>query len=71
MLDPQRFITDRLRAIDASGIRRVFDLAANLKDPVNLSIGQPDFDVPGPIQQAAINAISAGYNKYTVTQDFL
>ena len=68
MLDPQRFITDRLRAIDASGIRRVFDLAANLKAPVNLSIGQPDFDVPGPIQQAAINAISAGYNKYTVTQ---
>jgi len=63
-----RFITDRLRAIDASGIRKVFDLAANLKDPVNLSIGQPDFDVPEPIKQAAIDAIERGVNRYTVTQ---
>lgn len=63
-----RFITDRLRAIDASGIRKVFDLAANLKDPVNLSIGQPDFDVPEPIKQAAISAIENGVNQYTVTQ---
>lgn len=66
--DPNRFITDRLRAIDASGIRKVFDLAANLKDPVNLSIGQPDFDVPDPIKQAAKNAIDKGVNRYTVTQ---
>ena len=68
MFDPQRFITDRLRAIDASGIRRVFDLAASLKDPVNLSIGQPDFDVPEPIKRAAIAAIEAGQNRYTQTQ---
>lgn len=68
MFDSQRFITDRLRAIDASGIRKVFDLAAKLKDPVNLSIGQPDFDVPEPAKEAAINAIRAGFNRYTVTQ---
>lgn len=68
MFTPERFITDRLRAIDASGIRRVFDLAANLKDPINLSIGQPDFDVPDPIKQSAIGAIEAGRNQYTVTQ---
>jgi len=68
MFDPQRFITDRLRAMDASGIRRVFDLAAKLKDPVNLSIGQPDFDVPQPVKDAAIQAINDGHNRYTVTQ---
>lgn len=68
MFDPEHFITDRLRAIDASGIRRVFDLAASLKDPVNLSIGQPDFDVPEPIKQAAIEAIASGQNRYTQTQ---
>ena len=66
--DPQRFVADRLRAIDASGIRRVFDLAATLKDPVNLSIGQPDFDVPEAIKLAACDAITAGHNRYTVTQ---
>jgi len=68
MLDAERFITDRLRAIDASGIRRVFDLAADLEDPVNLSIGQPDFDVPQPIKDAACYAIQSGENKYTQTQ---
>jgi aminotransferase len=68
MFDPQRFITDRAHAIDASGIRKVFDLAAELKDPVNLSIGQPDFDVPDPIKRAAVDAIQAGLNRYTQTQ---
>ena len=68
MFDPERFITPRLRAIDASGIRRVFDLAAKLKDPINLSIGQPHFDVPDPVKQAAIAAIQKGQNRYTVTQ---
>ncbi len=68
MLDPQRLIADRLHAIDASGIRRVFDLAASLKDPVNLSIGQPDFDVPQAIKDAAADAIRDGVNRYTQTQ---
>ena len=68
MFDPQDFITDKLRAIDASGIRKVFDLAAKLKNPINLSIGQPDFDVPDQIKQAAIAAIEQGQNQYTVTQ---
>ena len=68
MFDPEQFITDRTRAIDASGIRRVFDLAANLEKPINLSIGQPHFDVPGPIKAAAIEAIEKGFNSYTVTQ---
>lgn len=68
MLDPERLITDRLRAIDASGIRRVFDLGAALPDPINLSIGQPDFDVPDPVKDAAIKAIRSGFNRYTVTQ---
>ena len=66
--DPDRFITDRLRAIDASGIRRVFDLAATLENPVDLSIGQPHFDVPDAVKRAAIDAIESGLNRYTVTQ---
>src|SRR5690606_26630503 len=32
------------------------------------SIGQPDFDVPAPVQQAAIDAIKAGRNGYSQTQ---
>ncbi|MEM1354753.1 MAG: aminotransferase class I/II-fold pyridoxal phosphate-dependent enzyme [Planctomycetota bacterium] len=67
-MNTDRFITDRLRSIDASGIRRVFDLAAKLEDPINLSIGQPDFDVPQPIKDAACNAVVQGMNRYTQTQ---
>lgn len=66
--DVQGLISKRSRGIDASGIRRVFDLGAKLSDPINLSIGQPDFPVPEAIQQAAIEQIRAGANGYTVTQ---
>jgi len=59
---------ERMRLIDSSGIRRVFDLAQDLENPINLSIGQPDFDVPDPAKVAAIAAIERGLNKYTVTQ---
>lgn len=64
----ERWIADRMRHIESSGIRKVFDLAKSLKDPVNLSIGQPHFDVPEPIKAAACDAIQQGRNAYTVTQ---
>jgi aspartate/methionine/tyrosine aminotransferase len=63
-----RWIADRMRHIESSGIRKVFELARSLKDPVNLSIGQPHFDVPQPIKAAAHAAIDQGFNGYTVTQ---
>jgi len=66
--DQERWIAERMRHIESSGIRKVFELARSLKDPVNLSIGQPDFDVPEPIKTAAHAAIDRGANAYTVTQ---
>jgi aspartate aminotransferase/aminotransferase len=62
------WIADRTKAFDSSGIRKVFDLAAQMKDPINLSIGQPDFDVPESVKEACINAIRAGKNSYALTQ---
>ncbi len=62
------FVSRRANAVDASGIRKVFDLAAKLKDPINFSIGLPDFDVPDIAKQAAIDSIQAGQNRYTPTQ---
>jgi aspartate aminotransferase len=61
-------LADRTRAFDSSGIRKVFDLAAKMTDPINLSIGQPDFDVPGPVKDACIEAIASGKNAYALTQ---
>jgi aspartate/methionine/tyrosine aminotransferase len=62
------WIADRMKHIDASGIRKAFDMARTMKDPINLSIGLPDFDVAEPVKAAAIEAIEAGFNAYTQTQ---
>ncbi|RMH25115.1 MAG: aminotransferase class I/II-fold pyridoxal phosphate-dependent enzyme [Planctomycetota bacterium] len=66
-MDPARLLSARVRSIDVSGIRRVFELGASLKDPINLSIGQPDFPTPDPIKRAAERAIDADKNGYTLT----
>lgn len=63
----KKIIAERAGKIDASGIRKVFALAATLDDPVNFSIGQPDFDVPEALKEEAIEAIKAGQNKYSQT----
>jgi aspartate/methionine/tyrosine aminotransferase len=62
------WIADRTKRFDSSGIRKVFELARSLKDPINLSIGQPDFDVPAPVRRAAIDAIESGKNGYSPSQ---
>ncbi len=62
------WIAGRMKQIDVSGIRKAFDMAKTMKDPINLSIGLPDFDVSEPVKNAAICAIEAGRNAYTVTQ---
>ena len=62
------FISTRANGVDASGIRKVFDLAAKMTDPINLSIGLPDFDVPEVAKDAAIEAIRDGSNRYSQTQ---
>ncbi|MBX3422898.1 MAG: pyridoxal phosphate-dependent aminotransferase [Pirellulaceae bacterium] len=65
---PESWISDRSRQFDSSGIRKVFELAAKLKQPVNLSIGQPDFDVPETVKAACIDAIRHRKNAYSLTQ---
>ena len=62
------WLADRTRLFDASGIRKVFDLGAKLKNPINLSIGQPDFEPPEEVRRAAIEAIENRKNGYALTQ---
>ena len=65
---PRGVIARRAAAFDSSGIRKAFDLAARLNDPINLSIWQPDFAMPTAAREAAKAAIDAGRNGYTPTQ---
>lgn len=64
----EQFLAERIKPIGVSGIRKIFDLAATMESPIDLSIGQPDFDVPEPAKQAAVDAIRGRRNGYTVTQ---
>ncbi len=57
----------RVRSLKASGIRKIFNLSCSMKDSIDLSIGQGDFNVPAPIKQVALTAIENDFNRYTVT----
>ena len=58
-------ISEILDQIPISGIRRLFELASRMADVINLGIGEPDFDTPEHIKEAAINALKEGYTHYT------
>ncbi len=66
-LDIERLLSERVKEIETSGIRRAWALAQACEDPINLSIGQPDFPVHDSIKQAAILAIQQDKNGYTHT----
>ncbi|WP_135610452.1 pyridoxal phosphate-dependent aminotransferase [Methanococcoides sp. AM1] len=53
----------RVLNVDISGIRKMFEAAGS--DAINLGLGQPDFDTPAHIRQAAIDAINEGFTGYT------
>lgn len=58
----------RVDLIKPSGIRQIFNLAFNMKDPINLSIGEPDFKVPEVVAENIAKALKNGFTKYTATQ---
>ncbi|MCS7237921.1 MAG: aminotransferase class I/II-fold pyridoxal phosphate-dependent enzyme [Thermoguttaceae bacterium] len=63
-----RWLAHRTAALGSSVIEHIFELAAQLEDRVDLSIGQPHFEVPAPIQEAAVRAIRSGRNRYSPSQ---
>ncbi len=58
-------ISKKIKNIDVSGIRKIFELAKKFKNPVKLNIGLPDFPVKKSILDAASNAMNKGLNEYT------
>ncbi len=58
---------ERMDRIEGSGVRKMFELISTMEDPINLSIGQADYDAPAEVKDAAIAAIREGQNRYTVT----
>jgi aminotransferase len=62
---PADFLNGTVRAMPPSGIRRFFDMLAEMKDVISLTIGEPDFTTPELITRAAIESLEAGETHYT------
>ncbi|MHC4921326.1 MAG: pyridoxal phosphate-dependent aminotransferase [Planctomycetota bacterium] len=61
-------LADRMKRIEPSGIRRIFELMATMENPIRFSIGQAHYDPPEELVEAACKAMRDGFNRYTVTQ---
>ena len=62
---PSEFLSEKVRSLQPSGIRRFFDMLAEMTDVISLTIGEPDFTTPEPITRAAIASLEAGETHYT------
>lgn len=58
-------LSQRVRTVPPSGIRKYFDIAATMDDVISLGIGEPDFVSPPPILQAGITSLQRGHTSYT------
>ncbi|NPA93738.1 MAG: aminotransferase class I/II-fold pyridoxal phosphate-dependent enzyme [Chloroflexi bacterium] len=58
-------ISRRVAGLKPSGLRKFFDIIAEMPEVVSLGIGEPDFDTPEVIRRAGIRALEEGYTHYT------
>jgi len=61
----RNLVSEKIKQLAPSGIRRFFDLLASLDGVISLGIGEPDFVTPWHIREAAINSLEKGYTMYT------
>ena len=64
----EQWLAERTGRSTPPGSARSSTWRRSLADPINLSIGQPDFDVPEPVRRAAIEAIQSRKNGYALSQ---
>jgi aminotransferase len=60
-----RPLNEVIAACPPSGIRRFFDIAAEMDDVISLGVGEPDFVTPWRVREAGIYALEHGYTTYT------
>ena len=64
-------ISPAVKAVPPSGIRRFFDVAAEMKDVVSLGVGEPDFQTPLAVRQTCIDMLRQGRTAYSSNQGML
>lgn len=61
----EKIMSRTVQEIKPSGIRRFFDLAADMQDVISLGVGEPDFKTPWTIRRAGIESLEKGHTWYT------
>ena len=64
-MDYEKLISPLAAQMRPSGIRKFFDIAAEMEECISLSVGEPDFKTPWTIRDAAINSLQRGRTRYT------
>ena len=65
MLKYEGLVSDRVRDVRPSGIRRFFDIVSEMDDVISLGVGEPDFTTPWHIRNAGIYSLEKGRTWYT------
>ncbi|WP_043934563.1 aminotransferase [Bacillus sp. EB01] len=71
MNEYQHYLSETVKDLKPSGIRRFFDLASTMKGVISLGVGEPDFVTPWGIREAAISSLEEGYTSYTANPGLL
>lgn len=58
-------LSDKVVSIQPSGIRKFFDIAAEIPDAISLGVGEPDFDTPWNVREEGIYSLEKGRTFYT------
>ncbi len=65
MIDYSKILNPTVTEIKPSGIRKFFDIAAEMDDVISLGVGEPDFQTPWQIRKAGISSLERGKTRYT------
>ena len=65
MINYDKILSDKVKEIKPSGIRKFFDLLSGREGVISLTVGQPDFATPWHIRDAGIDSIADGHTFYT------
>lgn len=71
MMDYSKLISPGIQALAPSGIRKFFDIAAEMKDAISLGVGEPDFVTPWAVREAGIYSLEKGRTHYSANSGLL
>lgn len=64
VIDYDKVLSNKIKSIRPSGIRKFFDIAATMEGVISLGVGEPDFNTPWVIRKAAINVLERKHIVY-------